>query len=146
MTTCTKVLRFCAGHRLMGHESGCAHLHGHNYRAEITARATAGLDPVGRVVDFSVIKAKVGDWIDIHWDHGFLVCEQDTATIDLLIAFAGIAKVPQRIVRLPQNPTAENLAAALLEQSARLLRADGVDVVRVRLWETPTCYADVTTP
>lgn len=143
MTTCTKVLRFCAGHRLMGHESGCAHLHGHNYQAEITVRPTAGLDKVGRVVDFSVIKTKVGAWIDKQWDHAFIVSEKDRATIDTLIAFAQVAKVPQKIARIPANPTAEHLAEVLLKTATELLQGDHVEVVSVRLWETPTCYAEV---
>ena len=41
-----------------GHESKCAHLHGHNYKFEF--HCTAGsLDNVGRVIDFSDIKEKL---------------------------------------------------------------------------------------
>jgi 6-pyruvoyltetrahydropterin/6-carboxytetrahydropterin synthase len=149
--TCTKVLRFSAGHRLMNHEGGCAQLHGHNYRAEITAAPAkldggtpAGLDAVGRVIDFSVIKAEVGGWIDATWDHAFLVRHDDRAALAALREFAQRAGLEQRIATFEENPTAENLARDLLRVSAALLRPYGVAVVRVVLWETDTCSAEVT--
>jgi 6-pyruvoyltetrahydropterin/6-carboxytetrahydropterin synthase len=143
-TTCTKVLRFCAGHRLMHHEGRCAQLHGHNYEVEITAEPVGSLDGVGRVVDFSVIKEKVGAWIDDQWDHGFLVHERDLDALWALREFAEASGVPQRVVHLPVNPTAENMAHHLFTVATTLLRDDGVQIRRVRLWETPTCYAEVT--
>jgi hypothetical protein len=47
---------FAAGHRVFQHESKCRNLHGHNYVAVLHARADAGLDALGRVIDFSVLK------------------------------------------------------------------------------------------
>ena len=41
---CVRILKFDAGHRVVNHESQCRTLHGHEYRAEIHARA-ARLDP-----------------------------------------------------------------------------------------------------
>ena len=41
------------------------------------------------------------------------------------------------------NPTAENMAAFLLAKAGELLDGTGCAVVAVRLWETDTCYADV---
>ena len=49
MITCTRRLTFCAGHRVLGHESKCAHPHGHNYVVYVTAEAEQ-LDDVGRVM------------------------------------------------------------------------------------------------
>lgn len=42
---------FCAGHRVVGHENKCRHLHGHNYRVTFYCESQE-LDGVGRVVDF----------------------------------------------------------------------------------------------
>lgn len=132
----TKVLKFCAGHRLMNHEGKCRHLHGHNYRADITCDTNMGLDHVGRVVDFSVIKEKVGKWLDYHWDHGMVLNALDTVAIQATNA------CPGKRYLMDGNPTAENMAALLLVESQCLLQNDGVRVVGVRLWETDTCYAD----
>ena len=63
MISCTRRIQFCAGHRVLGHENKCANAHGHNYVAYISARSN-DLDKVGRVIDFSVLKEKIGGWID----------------------------------------------------------------------------------
>ena len=42
------------------------------------------------------------------------------------------------------NPTAENMARELYDVSSRLFLVKPVRVVRVRIWETPSCYADYT--
>jgi len=95
---CTRRLTFSAGHRVLGHEGKCQFPHGHNYAAEITAEAIR-LDPIGRVVDFSVIKRVVGEWIEQNWDHAFLVNTEDT---ELLEVFAHHPK--WKLAVLPYNP------------------------------------------
>ena len=73
----TRLLQFCYGHRLLRHESKCAGLHGHQGNVEITCAAKVDyLDPVGRVVDFSVVKEVVGSWIDAKLDHTMILNKQ----------------------------------------------------------------------
>lgn len=143
--SCTKRLQFCAGHRVMGHENKCAHLHGHNYVAFITAEAD-DLDDVGRVIDFSIIKRMVGGWIDEFWDHGFILFEKDIYAINAMeIMDDGTWK--QKLYEMPYNPTAENMAAHLLLNICPVLFTGiGVKVTKVVLWETENCYATVSLP
>ena len=136
-TTVTRLIEFDAGHRLVGHESKCAHLHGHRYRAEITCTAEA-LDSVGRVIDFGVIKQLVGGWVDTHWDHAFLANCRDEKVLSL------IRFTDQRHYVFAGEPTAENIARRLLEVAQELLAPHDVQVVSVKLWETPNCFAEVT--
>jgi len=80
MNLITAEFEFCAAHRLWKHPGRCANIHGHNYRAEVTATTddpTAPLDELGMVADFSLSKEKIGEWIDGAWDHGFLYNVQD---------------------------------------------------------------------
>lgn len=133
MIACTRKLDFCSGHRVYGHESKCAHLHGHNYTALVTA--SAPLDSIGRVIDFSVIKEKLGSWIDTHWDHGFILWDKDVEARDAVLSVA-----PSKLFLLPSNPTAENLASYLLDVVSPSLFSD-VHISEVTLWETPNCYA-----
>ena len=51
------------GHRVVGHESKCRHLHGHNYRIHFICTAPE-LDGVGRVIDFSEIKERLCQWLE----------------------------------------------------------------------------------
>jgi 6-pyruvoyltetrahydropterin/6-carboxytetrahydropterin synthase len=139
MTTCTRRIQFCAGHRVHGHESKCANPHGHNYVALITAQGE--LDGIGRVIDFSVLKDRIGGWIDAKWDHGFIYWQDDLAMCNALVEFAAHGATP-KMYALPKNPTAENMARYLLEVVCPAeLAGTGVRVVRVQLWETENCEA-----
>lgn len=136
--SCTRRIHFCAGHRVMGHENKCANAHGHNYYAYFEAEAEK-LDSIGRVIDFSILKKKIGDWIDLNWDHTFLVFEQDLEAISALKMMPG--NKPPFIC--PFNPTAENMALYLLEIICpQLLKETGVTVVKVTIQETDNCIAE----
>lgn len=140
MITCTRRIQFCAGHRVRGHEGKCKNMHGHNYVALFTAQA-GELDAVGRVIDFSVLKERVGGWIDKHWDHGFIYWDKDIMMQDIFTTHTG----HQKHFELPLNPTAENMAHYLLHVVCpEVLIETGVTVIDVTLWETENCFAKAT--
>jgi len=135
--TCTRRLEFDAAHRITRHGSKCRNLHGHRYVVELTARATE-LDGLGMVIDFGVLKAVVGAWIDEALDHGAILNQADDDLIALTRANGW------KLYVVPFEPTAENLAHLIRDEAARLL-ADAdylVEVVHVRVYETPNCWAD----
>jgi 6-pyruvoyltetrahydropterin/6-carboxytetrahydropterin synthase len=142
MITCTRRLEWDAMHRIPRHESKCAAWHGHRYAAEITCAAPE-LDDRGRVVDFGVIKAHVGRWIDQHWDHTAIVMDSDPDPALPSIAASNLA-AGRPIYRMQAPPSAENIAAELGRIATDLLEPHGVQVVAVRIWETPNCRADWT--
>lgn len=123
------------GHRVHGHESKCAHLHGHNYVAEV--EAVGVLDQVGRVVDFGVIKELVGGWIEEKWDHGTVLWHNDP----LINHWRVGALVGHKYYSLGLNPTAENLAICLLNKANELLKDRGVVVRSIKIVETENCWA-----
>lgn len=136
--TCTRRIQFCSGHRVLNHESKCANLHGHNYVAYFYATAPS-LDDLGRVIDFSVLKEKIGGWIDNHWDHTTILYNEDSELIDVCDSFVKNKKVFIAYF----NPTAENMADYLLrEVCPKVLRETGVVVTKVVLWETENCFAE----
>lgn len=138
MLTVTRLLEFDAAHRVMNHESKCATLHGHRYKVEIEATADE-LDKVGRIIDFSVIKNTIGAWIDERWDHTTIVCRDDEQTVHALHA---MPKFKEPFLT-DWNPTAENMANFILRVVApSCLHQTGVKVIRVRVWETPNCFAE----
>jgi len=139
MTTAVRRLQFCAGHRVWKHEHKCANLHGHNYVAFVHAEAEH-LDDLGRVIDFSVLKDRIGGWIEQHWDHGFICHREDDEALRAMEAIPN-----QKTFVMDANPTAENMADYLLRVVGPEQLADtGVRLVRVVLWETENCYAEVT--
>lgn len=129
----------CCGHRVVGQGGKCENLHGHNYRFHFTIESYQedGVDSVGRVLDFSVIKTILCEWLEEHWDHKMLLWEQD-------LMYAHVAAVDPTVVRVPFNPTAENLAKHMVEVVAPDLFADAeVDCVlaRCKIDETRKCSA-----
>ncbi len=125
---------FCAGHRVHGHESKCAHLHGHNYRVHFDVQGS--LDALGRVMDFSVIKDRLCQWLEHNWDHRFLVWEKDPIAAYLW----DIDKTG--VIRVPFNPTAENMAEYLVTTVGPMqLQDTGCVLVSVEISETRKCSA-----
>lgn len=124
------------GHRVYGHEGKCRHLHGHNYRIHFTCVAEDGaLDGVGRVIDFSQIKAKLCMWLEEHWDHRFLVWTEDPLKSYLL-------ELDPTVVVVPFNPTAENIARYLVEVvGPAQLSGTGIRLSNVMVEETMKCSA-----
>lgn len=138
-TAAVRQIGFDAGHRVHGHESKCATFHGHRYTAEIYCRPKVGLDKLGRVIDFGVIKSIIGAWIDQHWDHAMIVWKEDP-DLQKIADCSGFKPVFQ----MPKNPTAENMADYLLNVVCpTLLQLEAVEVHKIRLWETPNCYVEV---
>lgn len=131
MITAIRYHDFCAGHRVVGHESKCANLHGHNYR--VYFEITGELDSVGRVLDFSVIKTTLCQWLEEHWDHRLLIWAEDVQ-VDNLRA------IDSTVYMTPFNPTAENMAQFLFEAVCPyLLKDTGARIVSVVIEETRKC-------
>lgn len=153
MITAERYHDFSCGHRVHKHESKCAWLHGHNYRVHFVCAGK--LDVVGRVLDFSVIKAKLCMWVENAWDHKFLAWDQDpimkmvtdlveeAEAADAIAGFEPASTMMQRsIVWVPFNPTAENMAEYLLKMvGPAMLAGTGVELIEVRIEETRKCSA-----
>ena len=127
------------GHRVFGQGGKCEHLHGHNYRIHFAVKGEVqDVDDVGRVLDFSVIKERLCLWLEEHWDHKFLVWEQDPWC-------AHLARIDATVVWTTFNPTAENMAEYLcLVVGPQQLAGTGTVLVMVRVEETRKCSATYT--
>ena len=139
LPTCTRRLEFDAGHRVPGHQGKCKNLHGHRYVVEITCQANEELLPEGYVIDFGVIKDKVGTWIDANLDH--TVIYQDSDQFMSQLAEESDRQGLRPWYAMTDPPTAENIAVVLFSVAADLLDDITIRVVSVRVWETPNCYA-----
>ena len=138
MNTLFSVTRYhdiSCGHRVVGHEGKCRNLHGHNYRIHFHCRSK-GLDSVGRVIDFSVIKSALCQWLEDNWDHRMLIYDEDPLLPSLL-------DLDETVVEVPFNPTAENMAWYLLWVVAPKQLPSEIECFRVQIEETRKCSADV---
>lgn len=140
----TRRLEFDAGHRIPDHLSRCRHLHGHRYAIEITLSGTilrGGRTPrEGMVMDFADVKSLAWNHLVERWDHAFLVWREDVELLELLARLPG-----HKTVVLDVVPTAENLAEvafAVFDKVYRDTYGNRLRLERVRLYETPNCWAD----
>jgi 6-pyruvoyltetrahydropterin/6-carboxytetrahydropterin synthase len=118
----SKEFTFDAAHHLHCYDGKCKNLHGHTYK--VILGVSGFVDERGLLIDFGDLKDIWKKEIEIFLDHRYL-----NETLP------------------PMNTTAENivvwiyekLAAALKERQDQLL---GARVEFVRLYETPTSYAE----
>jgi 6-pyruvoyltetrahydropterin/6-carboxytetrahydropterin synthase len=140
----TRRLEFDAGHRIPDHKSQCRHLHGHRYAIEITLSGDviekAGDAANGMVMDFSEVKDLAKAHLVDAWDHAFLAYAGDSQVVDFLATLPG-----HKTELLDRVPTAENLARIAFERLDAVYRdtwGNHLRLERVRLYETPNCWAD----
>lgn len=141
--TVTKEFTFDCAHMLSNHEGICSNLHGHTYKLEVTAAAELIKEgsSQGMVVDFGDLKSIVKELIVDKFDHSFIFWEGGSE------AEREIARVVEgygmRIVKLNERPTAENMAIFIIKTLNEHLKDSPVKIVKVRLYETPTSFAEV---
>lgn len=141
----SKEIEFDAGHRVMHHGSKCRNPHGHRYRVRVTCSGDIvdepGAPDDGMLVDFGDLKNLMTVLVHDELDHSFIY--QDGDPLGTILA-APPGGEPWKTIRFPYAPTAENLArwcwAQLDEQIAERFR-DGLRLVAVTVWETPTSTA-----
>lgn len=133
MASVTVQAGWCMGHRLPNHQGKCFNLHGHQYTAEVTAAGpindTVGHPEQGMVCDFSSIKSNLRSVVN-QWDHRMLLSTTDPIA-------SAMHNLPG-VVIVPWIPTAENIARAIF------LLLPGLGVTSVKVWETPTSFAEYT--
>jgi 6-pyruvoyltetrahydropterin/6-carboxytetrahydropterin synthase len=140
----TRRLEFDAGHRIPNHAGQCRYLHGHRYALEVTLSGdlieSSSDSRHGMVMDFAELKALAWRELVAKWDHAFLAWREDHVVLDFL------ATIPEhRTVILALPPTAEHLAQTafhLLGIAYDDRFGTDLKLERVRLYETPNCWAD----
>lgn len=127
----TVIRKIDTGHRIVGHGGKCRFLHGHTYT--VLVKLEGNLNHLGMVADFGDVK----EIID-RWDHRLVLWEEDQI-IQLGNQFNQESEMG--IVRVPFNPTAENMAQYLAKTFAEELRVHAKVEVAETDSTTATYYA-----
>lgn len=129
-----KTFSFDASHQLVGHFGKCANLHGHTYKVDVvlTGPTVEEGSSKGMVVDFYHVKQLAGELID-RLDHATLLEGSEP------VFESGVLNTKRVVFGF--RTTAENMSKFLTWSLATLLQPYArLDLVR--LWETPTGYAE----
>ncbi|MGH1264827.1 6-carboxytetrahydropterin synthase QueD [Bacillus cereus] len=121
----SKEFTFDAAHHLHCYEGKCKNLHGHTYK--VVFGISGYVNEIGLAIDFGDIKEIWKNEIEIYLDHRYL-----NETLPAM------------------NTTAENMVVWIYEKMGEALTKEnrvneykGARVEFVRLFETPTSYAEV---
>ena len=133
----SKIFTFDASHMLDGHDGKCQNLHGHTYQLEVTVASILINEgaKAGMVMDFADLKTWVKQTILEPFDHAFLYHGNNERESQIAALLEGWQ---MKTLRLNQRTTAEHLAIEMYHR----LQAVRVPVCRIKLWETPTSYAE----
>lgn len=126
-----KEVQFDASHRLLHYKGKCANLHGHRWKVEVWINGTP--DTTTQILlDYNTIKEVI-----YRYDHQVILNEADPMA-------ACIAKF-QHVVTTPGDPTSELLAVLIRDSLDDQCRKEGVtaSVRKIRVWESPGCYAEL---
>lgn len=104
---------FSSGHHLRNYPGNCEKPHGHNWKVEVTVRATE-LDELGMAVDFKTVKKALNEVMD----------ELDHRDLNEHPAFKDI------------NPSSENIAVYIFAALKKLLTTDRYRPYSVTVRET----------
>jgi len=99
-----------------------------------------GMANQGMAIDYSEVKRIAKDILINKWDHAFLVYSGDTQVLQFLQSIKD-----HKTVILDKPPTAENLALTafnILDRAYIDNYENNLRLERVRLYETPNCWAD----
>lgn len=128
--TVVKEFTFDAAHYLPNHPGKCQNTHGHTYRLQVGFKGPVDLE-TGMVVDFGYIKEMIKERVVDRLDHRYLNLLNEEEPI--------IPEFPYFL------PTAENMVIWIVGELKRALKIVYDDLVKlslVRLYETPTSYAE----
>lgn len=91
------------------------------------------------VVDFGDLKGLMQKAVGDEWDHKLLLSSTDESLLNMLDTDSNMFGV----VELPVIPTVENLVNLAAEKLLEVLpKGESTTLSRVRLYETPNCWAD----
>jgi len=142
-----KTIEIENGHMLSRHPDKCRFPHGHTRRVEFVLEAD-DVDSNGMVCDFKVIKTAIGDYLE-QFDHALCVNTDDPMFATLKTAYGN------RVIGFDRTePTTEVLAKTFFDacvtglseytksESPRYPLRNSVKLVRVRVWETSSSWAE----
>lgn len=142
--TITRKGSFDAGHRVMFERVKCFNIHGHLYQYELTFEFDT-MQNIGYAIDFKEIKRIACEFIDEKFDHGFICNPQDIEMLNVCNKLNSKLWVMSLELNRFCNPTAENLAKELFLCTEQLMSSfKELQLVNVRLYETPNCFVDCT--
>jgi 6-pyruvoyltetrahydropterin/6-carboxytetrahydropterin synthase len=142
-----KTIEIENGHMLSRHPDKCRFPHGHTRKVEIVLEA-ADLDASGMVCDFKLIKEAAGEFLET-FDHALCMNTDDPMFETLksvygerVIGFASTEPTTEVLAKHFFDAIQERLANFSGKTNMPYPLRENVRIVRLRLWETSSSWAE----
>lgn len=142
-----KTIEIESGHMLSKHRDNCRYPHGHSRRVELVLESDA-LDGKDMVCDFSVIEIALKDFLD-SLDHAMCINTEDPmyrvfkeAYGERVIGFDGTDPTTEVVARMIFHKVQEHLSRYAGREDQPYPLSGRVRLIRARVWETSTSWAE----
>jgi 6-pyruvoyltetrahydropterin/6-carboxytetrahydropterin synthase len=142
-----KIIGIESGHMLSKSQDNCKYPHGHSRQVELILESDE-LDQNDMVCDFSVLKIALKGFLDL-FDHAMCINTKDPmyetfkkTCGERVIGFDNIDPTTEVIAKMIFDEIHESLNQYAKKKSQPYPLAKKVRLVRVRVWETSTCWAE----
>lgn len=139
----TKEITFDSAHMLSNYSGKCHNLHGHTYKLQITLEDEVD-KRTNMVMDFNELKNVLNETVMKSLDHAliFSAPEFREEAEDELLRWA-VKYGKKHFVLESGKTTCENMAPIIRDSILDYLKHNHKNIqVSVRLWETPTSFAE----
>lgn len=139
----TKEITFDSAHMLSNYSGKCANLHGHTYKLQVTLEGNVD-DASHMVLDFNILKEVLNESVMNVFDHAVVFSDPKlrNEAEDALYAWAEIYRKKYAVIPNGKT-TCEDMAPYIKELILENLLSKQIKAfVSVRLWETPTSFAE----
>lgn len=141
----TKEVTFDSAHMLSNYKGKCENLHGHTYKLQVTVEAP--LQREGNeecmVLDFNTLKKAIDVVIEA-FDHAIIFSEaRYRSDAENALMLWAVAHRMNYVVISEGKSTSECIAREIKIRLSQRLAEVSTPSISVRVWETPTSFAEV---
>lgn len=145
----SKEVTFDCSHMLSGHDGLCQNLHGHTYKVVVSVSGTQLTEGSSKnmVIDFKHLKRAITTVITERFDHGIIFSDYAYRNVAECALYTWALQYNMKYFVMPERSTAEDMAKFFKDEIFKYLTEElnlqNITDVEVRVYETPTSYAEV---
>lgn len=137
----TKEITFDSAHMLSNYNGKCNNLHGHTYKLQIEVEGNINPETC-MLIDFNELKEIINSNIMRMFDHALIFSAVGYREEAEAALYEWAKKYNKKYFVMPYGKTTCEDIAPVIQENLQLVLGSGYKI-GVRLWETPTSFAEV---
>lgn len=136
----TKEITFDSAHMLSDYVGKCTNLHGHTYKLQVVVEGEIRSNRM--VIDFNDLKKTIEETVMVNFDHAVIFSDSKFRNEAEQALYEWAKKYNKKYFVMPYGKTTCEDIAPVIQENLQLVLGSGYKI-GVRLWETPTSFAEV---